>query len=136
MSLGHSSPIAVVAERAVNPVIRYPVFHGTMPIGHGRTLTIDGPLLLGQYDARGQVVGGIYLADGSIARVVGQVYGNEVSLRISLPNGRVVHAGGTGLWKHVRGGISGYDALIGSGPLTPATGPFVQGKWRTTKSFV
>jgi hypothetical protein len=141
MSSGLSHPSAIVdvqptALKIQKEIARYPAFHGSLPTGHKRILTITGPILLGQTDARGQVIGAIYLPDGSRAGVVGLIFGNEVSLRISLPGGRVVHAGGTGTFRPVRGGVPGYDALIGGGSLSPATGPFVQGKWRTTKAVL
>ena len=134
MSAGTIAPAhQVAAERAAaSPIDAYRVFHGTVPIGHGRMLHLDGPIVLGPTDARGQVIGALYLTDGSRASVVGLVFGGGVSLRITTYSGRVLHAGGSGHLGRVAGGFPGYDALFGGGNLSPASGPFVIGKWHSS----
>lgn len=136
MSVGVIASVHHVAVTAIatSSIASYRVFHGTVPIGHGRTLHLDGPILLGPTDARGQVIGALYLADGSTASVVGLVFGGGVSLQITTYTGRVLHASGSGHLGRVQGGFRGYDSLFGGGNLSPSHGPFVVGRWQSSAS--
>ncbi len=116
-------------------ISRYRIFSGTVPEGHGKTLSIKGPILLGQTDARGQVIGAIYNANGSRDGVVGLAFAGEISLQITTPSGKTLHVAGTGELKGVSGGIPGYDALTGRGNLVIVKGPTKFGTWTTTKAI-
>ena len=130
----HHAHASAATETAAEAIARYRVFSGTVPEGHGRSFVVDGPLLLGPTDARGQVIGAIYNADGSRDGVVGLAYAGYISLQITTPGGKVLHAAGEGQLHRVPGGIFGYDALVGGGNLATVKGPFVLGRWTTAKA--
>ena len=130
----HASASAASASvMTAEAIARYRVFSGRVPGGHGRSFVVNGPLLLGLTDGRGQVIGAIYNADGSRDGVVGLAYSGYVSLQITTPGGKVFHAAGTGRLHRVPGGLFGYDSLDGGGNLATVKGPFVLGKWSTGK---
>ncbi len=109
---GHAHP---AATSAAAELARYRVFEGSLPIAHGQTLSLKGPIVLGVADGRGQVVGDLFNSDGSRDPVVGVLFGGEVSLQLTLPGGRTLHLAGSGQLRRVSGGISGYEALMGAG---------------------
>ncbi|MDB5352719.1 MAG: hypothetical protein JWN86_3966 [Planctomycetota bacterium] len=137
---GAGAHVAAIAHAGAHATFsevlaRYRTFEGSSPIGHGQTLSVRGPIVLGLTDARGQVVGYLYPTDGSArAAVVGLVANGGVSLQITMADGRKLHAAGSGFLRRVPGGFPGYSALVGEGNLSRANGPAVFGKWETVKT--
>jgi hypothetical protein len=128
------APIAVAAQVAqqTNPLAPYTTFDAAVQRGPHAGLVLSGPIVLGQTDAHGQVIGFLFQNGGPRLTVVGGIFGRRVSLRLVLHNGGAIEISGVGQLKRVTGGLPGGMALVGSGIISgPAKNDV--GAWFTVK---
>jgi hypothetical protein len=98
-----------------SPLAPYTILVVQINRGSHAGLTLAGPIVLGQTDAHGQVIGFLYQFGGPRLTLVGGIFGRRVALRLVLHNGSALELSGVGQLRRVPGGLPGGLALFGSG---------------------
>jgi len=125
-------PPSLASNNFQETLSQYLVFKGKLPIGHGKSLSFNGPIVLAFINGQGQVIGTLFNEDGSQDSVKGLAALGGISIKITTPSGETVHAAGMGVLRQVHNGFFGYDTLLGRGDLMPLKGPIVFGGWQTS----
>lgn len=126
-----TSTISANLARALS---HYTVFEGIITHGLKKGLTVSGPIVVGPTDSRGQVIAELFPPGQHPLFAVGLVFGNRVSLRLTLANGTALEVQGVGHLVRVQGGLPGGLALVGSGILSGPGNQFLStGNWTTIR---
>jgi hypothetical protein len=134
MQQAPSAQASTISPALAQALSHYTVFGGVITHGLKKGLTIAAPIVVGPTDSRGQVIAELFPPGQHPLFAVGLVFGNRVSLRLTLANGTALEVQGVGHLVRVPGGLPGGFALVGSGILSGPGNQFLStGVWLTVR---